>query len=175
LFKIATVFCLGFPGKRLKDVFSFRKYPPGTEGCAASCGFSGPGLKRPKREPGHSPVSGTDIYKVMSLSCAYHTCLRFVDLTYRNKFYLRERSNYVTDTKHCFSLYGFTITSHGDIGHCLYRCQLYNTCIRNKKHKTLLLLETAVFSLYDFQSVCDVCTLYKPVRYVMFFDYALQP
>jgi len=69
----------------------------------------------------------------MRLSFPYHTCLRFVDLTHTNKFYLRELSNYVTDTKHCFSLYGFTITSHSDIGHCLYLCQLYNTCIRNKK------------------------------------------
>lgn len=124
------MFYFVLPGKRLKDVFSHRMYPRGTQGCVASYGFSGPGLKRPEREPDHSPVSGTDIEKVMRLSCPYHACLRFVDLTQRNKFYLRERSKCVTDTKHSFSLCGFTITSHSDIGHCLYLCQLYN--IRNK-------------------------------------------
>jgi hypothetical protein len=62
-FKIATVFYLVLPGKRLKDFLSFRirVYPRGTQGCVASYGFSGPGLKRPEREPDHSPVSGTDM------------------------------------------------------------------------------------------------------------------
>ena len=89
----------------------------------------------------------------MSLSYPYHACLRFVDAAHRNKFYLRERSNYVTDTKHCFSLCGFTITSHSDIGRCFIVSRIIYV---TRRHTTLILLKTAVFSLYDFQIVCEV-------------------